>query len=297
MPFDINPETGWSRKMLMWRRDNSGTDWDDSKYDEDTYNTVYGTTWFQRTWWYTYNSSGTDGPNNGYNKWARKYVNLSGAPRRLQSLTFKAAPGHSGTLSTVGNGPSGIQQYNAGGWFFTACGYGCEFTVDLYIRNTYEDIHVQAASTGVVETIDMTNCIAMDTNNAELDVMGKTNLDSNTTKFGREAYYGPNAFGGQYAYDSQGRPRYVHDITFTFADMPQIDENAYMFVQICPINSSWPSGSSGDNSLLVIQSKDSDFNAETSEASTAPIWRYSGTQWERVARPLRYVEGVWEVQK
>ena len=281
----INPEpdgNGWSR-TLMWRYYNPGTSWDDSKYDIDSfYNSTYGTTWFYRTWWYVDGSTPAYG-SIGSNMWARKFVNQTGAPVVLGTISFRAAPGSSMMLDP----PYTVQYYNGGAPNFLADGSGCRFTADLYIRNRYEDIHVPAASVCTLESIDRTNC---STNG----VRGAVNNYSNVTKFGRPEYYGLDVDNGIWYYDSQGHIRCIHDCVFNFPNTARVEEGCYAFVTIRPTE--W----FGDNSMhkvLVIHAKGHDFNSTVVDDTTKVVWRYNGEAWERVVRPFMKLSEEWMQMK
>lgn len=232
-----------------------GTGWSDTisfdiggdPYTDAAYNPL-SATWFQRSWW-------------SNRRWARKYVNINDIPVKMTQMKFLACAGHS-------NG----KQFGAsptGGLVGPTNGHACTFTVDLYIvggKNGNES--VTAASTHTLETINQYNCY--------YGGYGNVSTSNDQTSFGSVSFFGPGTGRDK---DSNGHRKYRYDNIFTFDDAPAIPPGHAMYVQVRP--TSWSSGSTTNNSMLVIQSKNPFFEAELEPAENPYIWCFDGKQWNK----------------
>lgn len=248
MSIIIDENTGWS--ALLYYDPADGEIYEDDAYS-DTGNGAQYASWFMRSWW-----------EQDY-KWARKYKNLTEMKQRITDMSFLACSGHSNGLTFSGT-PSP-------GELGPVYGYGCTFTVDLCVVNPGTDpVTKTAATSHTLPSIDKYNCY--------YSGYGKTNTQYNNTGFGDVKRFGP---GTGYEYDSKGNKRYRHTQEFKFEDAPIIEPGGEMYVTVRVTN--WASGSTTSNTLLVIQSKAADFTAVMEEEPSNYIWKFNGTEWEKVA--------------
>lgn len=254
MSIYIDPNTGWSELLYY----TNGSAISDSSYEDTHTSAATYATWFQRSWWTS-------------NKWARKFVNLSNTPKRLVRMRFLACPGHSNGKTYSGTAGPG----NLG----PSIGCGCTFIVNLYSSS---GASTSSASSCTLQPIDKFNCY--------YNGYGNTSTQNWDTSFGRLNWFGP---GTGYEYDSHGHKRYIHNQTFTFTETsPVIYPGEALYIHVNPIE--WSSGSTANNSLLVIESKDSDFEAVVED--TDFIWRFNGTIWEQVLSPYKFNGTEWKKQ-
>lgn len=251
MAISYSRTTGWSGTI----RYNIS---DGDPYSDNSYNDPLNATWFQRSWWTTY-------------RWARKYVNLFEVPVRMTKMSFLACPGHS-------NG----RQYNGGGGLVgPSSGYGCTFTVDLYVNGEGGVKNsVTAAATHTLNSINQYNCY--------YGGYGLTSTSDQNTSFGSVAFYGP---GTGRDVDSNGHKKYRYANEFVFDDAPAIPPGHAMYVHVRPTG--WASGSNTSNSLLVVQSQDPFFEAELEPAEQPYIWRFDGTKWVKDRYAFQFSNGKW----
>lgn len=250
MAVSTDPNTGWSGiSQYIVGRD---------PFSDNAYNASRGT-WFQRSWWETY-------------RWARKYVNINNIPVRLSEISFLACPGHSNGLR-YGGSSSGALVGPANGW-------GCTFTVDLYVINGTSQESVTAASSVTLQSISDYNCY--------YGGYGRVSTVNDQTSFGSLNAYGP---GTGMETDRNGILRYRHRQVFTFDNSPIIQPGQTMYIQVRPTN--WAGGTLYD-SLLVIQSDKDGFTGTVVPAETPYIWRFDGTSWNVELYAFRYNGTRWD---
>lgn len=255
MPISYDPSTGWSDLLYY----SIGSD----AYSDSSY-TPMKATWFQKAWW-------------SRNRWARKYVNINEIPVKITKMNFLACPGHSNG-KVFGGSPSGdlVGPTN---------GYGCTFTVDIYIvagRNGNESI--TSVSSHTLQSINQYNCA--------YGGVGNVSTHNDQTSFGSLSYFGP---GTGRELDSQGHLRYRHKQEFVFDDAPGILPGHSMFVHVRPIN--WSPGSTDNNSMLVVQSADPFFEATMEPAENPYIWRFDGSKWVKELYAFKFDGKVWSQLK
>lgn len=241
MPIAYDPNTGWSNLLSYELPGGSGGD----PYSDSSYRSASGT-WFQRSWW-------------THDRWARKYTNINKISVKLSEMKFLACAGHSNGKRFAGS--------PEGGQVGPTNGYGCTFTVDLYIVNGDNgNESIAAVSSNTLETINQYNCY--------YNGYGEVCVPTNSTSFGSLVYFAP---GSGYELDTQGHRRYMYEQVFQFTDAPAIRPGHSMFVHVRPTN--WPAGSTINNSMLVVKSGDPFFTAIMEPAESPYIWRFDGTRW------------------
>lgn len=251
MAIEYDASTGWSNLISY---DISSND----PYNDNSYRSL-NATWFQRSWWEN-------------RRWARKFVNINQVAVKLTAMDFLACPGHSNG-QTYGGSPSG-------GLVGPAYGYGCTFTVDLYIDSYGEHNSVTAATTHTLDPINEYNCY--------YGGYGNVSKTDNQTSFGSVTFYGPRTGRDL---DSNGHKKYRHTQEFTFDNAPSIEPGGSMFVHVRP--TSWGQGSTLYNSLLVIQSADPFFHGELEPVDQPYIWRFDGTQWVKDRTAFKFDGTSW----
>lgn len=252
MAIAYNPNTGWSN--LLAYTISAG-----NPYSDNSYRSLRAT-WFQRSWWET-------------SRWARKFVNINDIPVRITQMQFLACAGHSNGRM-FGASPGG-------GLVGPTVGYGCTFTVDIYVvggKNGNEVI--TAASSHTLQSISDFNCY--------YGGYGNVSTVNDQTSFGSVAFFGPGT--GMNA-DRYGNRRYRYSQVFTFEDAPGVPPGHTMYVQVRPTN--WPGGSNRNNSMLVIQSGDPFFTAELEPAENPYIWRFDGTKWVKDLYAFKFDGKGW----
>lgn len=251
MAISTSSTTGWSD--LLSYEISSG-----NPYDDDSYNSL-SATWFMRSWWDS-------------RRWARKWDNIYDIPVRITSMNFLACAGHSnsrtfGASSTGGlTGPSN--------------GYGCTFTVDVYVVGSSKNESLSAASSTTLESISSYNCY--------YGGYGNVSTSDDQTSFGSVTFFGP---GTGYSTDSSGNRRYRYSQVFEFTDAPAVPAGGCMYVHVRPTD--WPSGSTSTNSMLVIQSRDPFFDATLEPAENPYIWRFDGTAWVKDRYCYQFTGSDW----
>ena len=232
-------------------------------YSDSSYDSAAGT-WFQRSWW-------------SHSRWARKYVNINDIPVKITSMNFLACAGHSNSKRFGGS--------SSGDLVGPTNGYGCTFTVDIYVVGGESgNESLTSVSSHTLESINQYNCA--------YGGLGNVSTSNDQTSFGSVAYFGPGTGRDK---DTQGHRRYRYKQEFIFDDAPSIPPGHSMFVHVRP--TSWPSGSTSTNSMLVIQSADPFFEATMEPAANPYIWRFDGSKWVKDLYAFKFDGKAWSQLK